>query len=252
MEDYARSLKMQMAYVADWSAPSPLSRELRRRKYLKGVDLPVSRLDVTWSDLDGYFNVLRARKGEYGTKAISEIRRFRKSGIEISRWRSGNSAELFDLLRTHNEERSPGSFAYGPGFLDDLVAELGDDCVVYVARREETLIGVCLILRRGGAAQTWLVGIDHAADGNNFTYFNLTFYHPCAEFPALGVRHAHYGNAVQYAKYRRGCDVVEANFYVKPRSSVLTLLLRPFFAIHRLLLRRKYRIQLRMGSGSSR
>lgn len=240
MEGYARSMDLHMSFTGVLPRESFLLSELHRRGYLQGIDRPVATANVTWSDRDGYLKALRERKKKYAATAKTEMRRFQKSGIAISRWTGSESAELDELLRRHSEARNRSRFSFGPHMLDDLYTHMGDDCIVYIARKAEALIGVCVIIRRGDKARTWFIGIDHAADSSNFTYFNLAYYHPCSEFPTLGIRQAYYGNAVQYAKYRRGCDINEARFFLKPPPGLRALLLRPLFAIHRVLFRRKY------------
>lgn len=240
MEDYARSMSLHMSFTDVLPWESYLLSELQRRGYLQGIDRPIATLNITWSDRDSYLEALKRRKKKYAATAKTEIRRFHASGIVISRWAGTESAELYQLLRRHGEARNASGFPFRSDMLDYLFTHMGDDCIVYIARKRVALIGVCVIIRRGEKARTWLTGIDHAADANNFTYFNLVYYHPFSEFPALGIRQAYYGNAVQYAKFRRGCDIVKAQFFLKPLPGVRALLLRPLFAIHRVLLRRKY------------
>jgi hypothetical protein len=101
-----------------------------------------------------------------------------------------------------------------------------------------------MLIRRYENAMVWLIGVDHEADSNNFSYFNLTYFHPCSEFPHMGIRKAHYGNAAQYAKFRRGCDIEEIKFFLKPAAFLLGPLLRPIFRLQRYLFRRKFRAVL--------
>ena len=121
---------------------------------------------------------------------------------------------------------------------------------MYVARKAETLIGVMTVFRRNDKAWAWLIGIDHAADAKNFTYFNLCYYYPFSDFPSLGIRRVYYGSAVQYAKYRRGCNIVGTRFFVTFRLSPLALLLRPIFALQRAVFSRKFRALNNLGSNT--
>ena len=250
MEDYASSKNLHMSYTGILPEQSILSQELKRLGYLQGIDNPVAILDVTWHDQKTYLSELAARRKKYASTARTEIRRFQKSGIRISHWSGNNSAELYELLQSHDEVRNNTGFQFGPKFLDDLVSRLGNDFIVYVARKATTLVGVCAVFRRNEKALSWLVGINHAADLGNFTYFNLAYYYPFSEYPTLGIRRAYFGNAVQYAKYRRGCDIVGAQFFVKFRPSPLALMLWPIFVMHRFVFTRKFRAILNRGSNT--
>jgi hypothetical protein len=238
-----------MAYAGVLPEQSSLISELRRRKYLRGIDRPIATLDVTWHDAQSYLDTLKVRRNKkYAYTAKSEITRFSKSGARISRFSGTDYTDLFALLQRHNARKNARDLVFRPGILEDLAVRLGDDCIVYVAHKAETLIGVVVFVCRNHKARAWLIGIDHDADVNNFCYFNLCFYYPCSEFPKIGIRQIYFGNAVQYAKYRRGCDIVETQFFVRATSGLLNLVLRPAFALQRIFFRRKYRAALPQGS----
>ena len=215
MENYASSQNLHMSYTGVLPEQTLLSHELSRRGYLQGIDNPVATMDVTWHDQESYLNVLKARKKKYAATARTEIRRFHKSGIRITHWTGNDSASLHELLRTHKEARNSAGFQFRPEFLDDLVSRLGKDCIVYVAHKGETLVGVMVAIRCNDKVRVWLEGIDRAAESTNSTYFNLVYYCPFSEFPSLGIRRVYLGNAVQYAKYRCGCDIIGARFFVR-------------------------------------
>jgi len=240
MEDYARTQNLTMAYIGVQPAQSLLLHELHRRRYLHGVDLPVAILDVTWGDKQSYFEKLRTRRKNYAVAARKEIRRFERSGALVSRFSETDYAELYELLERHNNRKNSDDFQFRPDILKDLVTGMGDDCIVYVARKAALLIGVIVFLRRNENAWAWLVGVDHEADARNFCYFNLLFYYPCLRYPELGIRQVYFGNAVQYAKYRRGCDIVETRFFVRAKHSIFAVVLRPIFAMQRVYFKRKF------------
>ena len=245
MEEYARAHDLTMAYASVLPEQSSVLGELRRRKYLCGIDRPIATLDVTWQDTQSYLETLRRSRGKnYVHTTKSEIRRFRKSGARVSRFAGSDYAEVFDLLHRHNTRKNARDLVFRQGILEDLATQLGDDCIVYVAHKVEVLIGVVVFVCRDNTARAWLIGIDHDADAKSFCYFNLCYYYPCGQFPALGIRKIFFGNAAQYAKYRRGCDIVETRFLVRTTPGWLNLVLRPLFALQRIFFRRKYRAAL--------
>lgn len=249
MEKYAASHHLTMAYTGVIPKQSSLLSELRRRKYLDGIEPPIATLDVTWRDTKSYLETLKVRrKKKYANTAKTEMRRFGESGARISRFSGTDYGELYELLRQHSVRKNASDLQFRPGILEDLVRQLGDDCIVYVAQRAAIPIGVIVFVRRNEKAWAWLIGINHEADANSFCYFNLCFYHPCSQFPEMGIRQVFYGNAVQYAKYRRGCDIVETRFFVRSTPGVLALILRPVFAVQRIFFRRKFRAVLPQGS----
>lgn len=246
MEAYAREKGLAMGFYSVTPRQTELVKELRRRGYAGAYGLPEASVEVTWSDQQTYLSTLRATSKSSFKAAKSEIKRFRRSGIVIEQWDGADESRLYDLLKRHHERRNATPFDLPAGFLSSLKRDLGDDCLVYVARKAATAIAVTIVLHRGEDAWLWRVGVDHDADGGNFTYFNLNFYHVFIDAAARGLRRIWCGNGALYAKTRRGCDVALTRFFFKPRSRYVAAMLRPVFMMQQAWYQRKFSPHLSM------
>lgn len=240
MERYAAQCGLAVGFYSVWPEQTDLVTELRRRGYAYGHALPEASIRVTWRDQNEYLQMLRARSRNNHSGARSELSRFRRSGIVIESWDGTDEAALYGLLKRHHEKKNAVPFEMPEGFLSALRASLGGDLLVYTARKEAALVAVTVVLKCGTVAWLWKVGIDHAADGGNFTYFNINFYHLFREAPGYGLQRIWCGNGALLAKSRRGCDVALTGFFYKPRGSWSALLLRALLALQRAWYRRKF------------
>lgn len=217
-----------------------LARVLVRRGYGVASGRPVARLDVEWDGIAGYLAVLKRRSGR--PKAASEIRRFVRSGAVVERAGPEDARwdAICDLLNRHHERLNGGPGDHQAAGLRRLREALGDNCIVYVSRQDNVLTGASVVVRNGDEARVMFVGIDHAACGDNFTYFNLVFYTPADELAKLGVRRIWLGNAVYDAKLRRGCRILPSRVLVRAQTGLGRVMHAPGFMLQRAWSRRKY------------
>ena len=240
LEAYAAEQRVAIGFYGIEPEQAELAGELHERGYASGYGLPDARIAVTWRDEAEYLKALRAKSKNAYSGAKAEMTRFRRSGIVVEEWDGERETELYDLLRTHHEERNIVPFEMPAGFLSLLRQKLGRDLLVCVARRGQVVVGVVLVLMRKTQGWLWKVGIDHADDAGSFTYFNLTFYHIFAQAPALGIERIYCGNAALFAKSRRGCRIEMTGFMYKPRAAWSTPFVRLLFRQQRAWYRRKF------------
>lgn len=220
-----------------------LAAVLERRGYCAASGLPVGRLDIEWPDLAGYLAVLRRKNKNSQQSARWEINRYRRSGAVVERLRGGaiEWERICRLLNDHHRRLNGSSPGHEPSGLRRLQAALGDDLCVYVSRQDSEITAACIGVRHGHELNQVWIGIDHEAAGRNFTYFNLVFYAPAADFANLGIRRVWVGTAAYDAKIRRGCRVLPTRIFLRPPTRLAAGIYRPAFALQRAWYALKFR-----------
>lgn len=102
---------------------------LRERGYLETEIHPTTRLEIEWSDFDGYVEHLRAQSGNAAQNARYERRRNRKSGVCIRQLPNPVDAyaTMYCLFRDHYRHKNGREPLEGPQFLPRLQEALGED-----------------------------------------------------------------------------------------------------------------------------
>ncbi len=240
MEIYAKEHKYSIGFAGILSEQKTLNNALERRGYCHAYGLPETKIKVEWHDEDFYLKSIRNINKNYYKCAKKEINRFRKSGISIQKWNGNNAQAVSNLLKDHHNERNKLKSEITPESLLDLKFKLKDNCQIYLAIKEEEIIGVAVLLKKGSTARAWKIGVDHIADENSFTYFNLAYYHLLSNAPKFNLKTVWYGNAALNAKIRRGCKVDCTDFYYKPKEMHWKLIFYILFALQRYWYHKKF------------
>ena len=85
-----------------------------------------------------------------------------------------------------------------------------------------------VMIRCGTVAHVLAGGVDHGADGNGFTYFNIGYYRPVADAAKAGIRCLDFGPTLYQTKRQRGRTVHPAAVFYRPRRRWLGLPLAAF------------------------
>lgn len=220
-----------------------LTEALRNRGYLETEVHPTACLDVEWRDFEGYIEFLRRRSKSVAANARRERNRNRNSGVSI-RLVPNNSVDahaFYTLARGHYRHKNGKDLLYGPTFLPRLIGELSNDFLVFEAERDSQRVAMLGVVRSGEVGWLSCFGIDPRNRPNDFTYFNLIFYHLTDCAAALGLRTLLYGNSAHRAKLMRGCRRTVSRLFYHPFRSLRRLAVAPFFRMHRAWYRRKLR-----------
>lgn len=219
-----------------------LARVLTERGYCVAGSLPTALLDVQWQNLDGYLAALRRTSKNWSATARTEINRYQKSGAaqlpgpDIGEWDT-----IAALLNRHHERLNNHSPGHTAARLRRLKERLGDDLIIFLSRQSGAITGVSVAAQHGADATLSWIGVDHAATGNNFTYFNLAYYAPAAALAQRGVRRLWLGNAAYEAKIRRGCRVMPSDTYLRFPTRVSRATHGLVLPLQRAWYRRKFR-----------
>lgn len=91
--------------------------------------------------------------------------------------------------------------------LDQMAALLGEQGVVFSARRQGSLVGFALGYPFGDTLYMRRCGFDYEALSDAFEYFNLGYYLPLQYAYRHGLRRLHLGPTAYEAKIRRGAEL---------------------------------------------
>lgn len=238
---HATERKLGIAFIGVPGDDEMLTEALRDRRYLETEVQPTTRLDVEWRDFEGYVDYLRRRSKSAAGTARRERDRNRSSGVHIRLVPTSSVDPLafYTLAREHYRHKNGRDPLYGPRFLPQLIQALGDDFLVFEAERHGQRVAMLGVVRSGNVGWLSCLGIDLRNRPNDFTYFNLTYYHLADCAAALGLRTLLYGNGAYQAKRMRGCRLTVSRLFYLPDRPLRRLAARPYFRIHRAWYRRK-------------
>jgi predicted N-acyltransferase len=243
IEEHAAGHDLGIAFIGLTVEDELLCSALRSRRYLDSEIDSTARLEIEWSDFDGYVNHLRTRSRNAAKVVRNERNRNRKNGVRIQRVRPGaaETQALYTLMYAHYRDKNGRDLPFGPAFLPRLAASLGDDLLIFEARRDDRVIGTVFVVRSGSVGWVVSVGIELLDRPNDFTYANLLFYHAADWAPALGIKTLLYGTAVQRAKLTRGCRLIACRLFYRPHGRFTRLFIWPYMLIHQARFRWKNR-----------
>ena len=222
IEDWAARHSLPTCFVGVRPKQAEIRNALGGRGYLHAVDSPASILDVEWRSFDEYLRHLDGVSRGARSDVRRQINQNRKRGTAIVALDdpAPHEARLHELMEGNERIHNRRPFAFAPGFFTALKESVGADATIYAAVKQERVTAVALMLRHGDEAHLPMVGVDHAACDNDFTYFNIAHYRPIADAIDAGIRRLHFGSALYELKARRGCHLEESLVFVRPRTRI--------------------------------
>lgn len=202
---------------------------LKNRSFSKTVNFPLNYLEIRWKTPAGYRKLLSKRK------LAREINRNRKEGVEIFQLDSVEPCKdrLHEILDENYMKYNGKPLPVRNNFVSLCKKYLGSEAIVYVAEKRGDIVGTIIMFHRNAVAYVTDVGVDHRATGNDFTYFNLSYYRPVADAIDMDMKRIYYGTMMYQMKAQRGCTTTEIYLYHRPRHRLFRWILIPVFAVHR-------------------
>ena len=241
IEAFANTLKFGIAFVGVTPEDEPLWTALRSRRYLGSEFESTASLEIQWPDFEGYVAHLRKRSKNAAQTARAERNRNRKGGVSIRQVQCSDAvAEAYYVItRDHYRRKNGRDPLYGPRFIPQLSAAIGDDLLIFEAVRDGERVAMMAVVRSEAVGWVGWIGVVQRDRRNDFTYANMVFYHPADWAPALGLKTLLYGTAAQQAKLRRGCRLLACHLFYRPHRRIVRLIASPYVAIHQAWHRRK-------------
>jgi predicted N-acyltransferase len=243
IEEHAARFKFGIAFINVFADDELLRHALGERGYLDTEIQPTARMEIEWTDVDGYIKHLQRRSRTVAHTVRTERNRNRSNGVTFKQV-PGSVADanaLYVIARDHFRQRNGQDPPYNPELLPLLAQTLGEDLLIFEAVRDGRRVGMLGAVRSGSVGWIAWIGIEARDRPNDFTYPNLGFYHAADWAPLFGIKTLLYGiNAIE-AKRRRGCRIITSHLFYRPRRLYIRFLAKPYFWIHRAWYRRKLR-----------
>ncbi len=241
IEKISAELKASVCFYNLMENESSLIDALIKRGYHKTRSSPLNYIDINWLSFDEYKKDLNRKFPRMGRKISNEINKNRKSGVTIMQLLNINGSEqrLLELLEINHRKHNLGKFLLKPDYFRQVKENFGDNAAVYAAFKDGKIIGVNIELRKGNEVFISNVGIEHERGNNDLTYFNLSFYEPIKNAIERNVSRIYGGNSLYKTKAKRGFKIADTYLFYKPAGRSTELIIRTWFAFHRLRMARK-------------
>lgn len=241
IEAQAAGQKLGIGFTGVFADDELVAEVLRARNYVATQVQPIARLQIEWSDFDGYVRQLQQRSQNAARTVRNERKRNRRSGVSIRQIpaTAANIEALDGFMRRHYQDKNGTDLHFGPKFLPLVADLLGEDFVLLEAVRDGRPVGMLAVVRSGPVAWSAWFGIELIDRRNDFTYTNLVYYHLAESAAALGLKTVLYGTHALDTKRRRGCQIIGNRLFYRPHRPWARPLARAYFAIHRAWFARK-------------
>lgn len=248
VEQLATSKKMALAFTSLNENQNELREKLSARGYCTTQGHPISLLDINWSSFydyqqDGKILSLSVRKN-----IRNQINKNHKEGVVISeaQFPEKYGDKLHRLLTMNSQKHNNLSFTFNPSFFNQLKKNMGDNACIFVAEKNNEVVGAKAILWWHDFANSCFIGVDHDTAGNDFTYFNLAYYSSIKKAIQLNIKTVDYGNGMYSVKTDRGCYIQRTYLYYRPENFMQKLFIPLLFRFHAYWYERKISDQMRL------
>ena len=215
---------------------------LAQRRYLKCRELPSTRLELRWNSFEDYRREVKRTHPSTEKNIRNDANRLARAGFAIRKLDQPAALEkqLHDLLDSHCVRLNGAPFPFRANLFSCLQRYLPGKTVCYVAERDGQLAGTLLGFRHGASTSFPFVGIEEKAAEGAAIYSNLAYNRPIQDEIAAGQEAIFYGKAVYEMKVRRGCELIDADLYLRGRNPIYEWMLRPLLSRHETRLKKRW------------
>lgn len=201
--------------------------------YTKIPSADMAYLDIKWSSFEEYLAHL-----SYGKRKTirREIRQNSKHGITVVQQDdfyalSGVISDQYsNLFMQHMGRRSN----LNPAFFEAVSEHAKGKTRLFVARKNDRVIGFALCLEHKSVMDAYIVGLDYEGlEKTDFTYFNTYYYAPIRTAIEEGFKRIHFRSGSLGAKISRGCGLERTYLFMKCNISPLNYVLRQYARMKR-------------------
>jgi len=214
IEREAESQGVRASFLHVLDSEGLLEDALRKRRYLRSLDIPFSVLDIRWKSYQEYLEHLPGkRRGVFRRQA----RRNRASGVVISSGEelTGMERDIEELANLNSLKHNGRRFAFRDGTVAALKRNLGTQARIHRASKGGQTTGMCLTIQSKTVSFVTVIGVEQSAR-KDFTYFEVCYSAVISDAISQGLHQIHYGRSMYELKRRRGCHLVEAHNYCRP------------------------------------
>jgi predicted N-acyltransferase len=206
---------------------------INRAHFIQAPLLPDTLFENRWDSFAEFLLYNRQIHPATEKNMRQQINRGRRLGViieEITEIAELTKLEsrLHQLLDEHFVRLNQVPFPLHAGFLTATKARLGKRLIIYVARRNDHILGVVFAFRYGNSFAVKSVGVaNEALRKKDAVYFNLTFHHPIQVGIREKVSRISFGTTNYTPKTRRGMKIVPMHYWVHTRSPIHAACLKP-------------------------
>lgn len=217
-------IKSHFPYISEFD--DFLFKNLEKYDYQKIPGTTSLYLDVKWSSFEEYIESLK-----YKTKKNikREIRKFKENGIIIEEAElNGLATKLSDLYENLNYKYHKDNYKgrlFDSQFFETLNKYAKEQTKLFIAKKDNRIIGFSLVMQKGEILDVPLVGFDYESQGKtDFAYFNLAYYTPIKWAIENGIKKIYYRMTMEKIKLDRGCTPEKTYFFVKYQNRFIKIL----------------------------
>ena len=193
-----------------------LMKNLESLNYTKFPNIVTFYLDVNWSNFEDYVKSLKLGRRR---TVRHEIKKCSENGVTIKEESiSENIAEKLSELGanvsskySHTEQTR-----LDPSFFKTLQKYAKDKARLFVARKNDKVVGFSLGLQHKDVLDMYMYGCDYASQTNtSFIYFNLGYYEPIKLAIDEKIKKIYFRYLNEKAKVARGCRPEQTYSFIK-------------------------------------
>jgi predicted N-acyltransferase len=198
-----------------------LMDNLQKLNYLKSPGITTLYLDIQWSSFEDYLKSLKPKTME---NIRREIRKCKENGVIIEEQELGGLSEnLSELLSNFTSKYDKNvKNVFNSSFFSTLSVYAQNKTKLFIAKKNNEVVGFSLLLRQGNILDGWLTGFKYEAlSKSDFTYFNLCYYMPIQWAIEENIKKIYYRSKAEKVKLDRGCKAEKTYSFVKCHVELL-------------------------------
>jgi predicted N-acyltransferase len=234
VEKEALARKLSIVFHRVMDIEKELINILINKKYYQTIGAPLNYMDINWVSFDKYLQQIKSMSKKRFKNIRYEINKSKREGVVIRKLSDirGHEERIYQLLKGNHEKHNNSNFPFNKDFLLHIKENFRDDAVFYIASKNKQIVGANLLLKRKTTGFCSFVGVDHEMAGNDFTYFNLTYYQRVSYAIRNNIRKLYYGNALYEMKRKRGCKISRTQIFYKPLDIFGSVKTKVLFYFH--------------------
>jgi predicted N-acyltransferase len=199
-----------------------LIKNLESLNYTKFPNIVTFYLDVNWITFEDYLNSLKPGMRK---KIRREIKKCSDNGVTIKEELiteniAGKLSELEAIVSSKYNPTSNNK--YPTLFFMTLQKYVKDKIRLFVARKNDEVIGFSLSLQHKDVLDVYMYGSDYEAQTNTFfTYFNLAYYNPIQLAINEKIKKIYFRYLNEKVRLNRGCKPEQTYSFIKCHDPIL-------------------------------
>lgn len=242
MEAEASQRNMTLGFCQVWKQEDMLINRLLQRGFYQTLDLPLTYLNISWDNFEGYKSYIRKKSLKWKRNIAQDMNKNCRSGVKIELVEdiSGEEDLMVELLNNNYMKHNHVNLPYNNNILNRLKTNLKEDVGIYRAVKNGRTIGLSVLVKKNTEWNFVLVGVDHELAQKDATYFNILFYRPIQDAISSQIKRIYYGSGLYDLKIRRGCDMMRTHVFYKSPHPMLNFVVKIWFIFHRFWYQRKF------------